>query len=96
MPRVRVLQPIQKTVGGKDVVEAAGTTVAQILDSIEAQHEGFKAKLFNERGEVHRFINIYVNDEDIRFLENLDTVVGDGDKVAIIPAIAGGHQRASV
>ena len=88
--KVRVLQPIQKALGGKDVVEADGTTIGQILDSIESQHEGFKTKIFDEKGQIFRFINIYVNDEDIRFLEHLETQVRAGDKVAIIPAIAGG------
>ncbi len=90
MPRVHFQQPLLKLTDGAEVVEAAGATVGAVLDALEARHAGVKAEILDERGEIRRFINIYLNDEDVRFLEGLATAVCDDDTVAIIPAIAGG------
>jgi molybdopterin synthase sulfur carrier subunit len=73
------------------VVEADGPTVAGVIEQLEQQFPGFKEELINETGQVRQFVNIYVNDEDIRFLDRLETKVGDGDSVAILPAVAGGE-----
>jgi molybdopterin synthase sulfur carrier subunit len=77
--------------GGKNEVEIAGNTIAEIIDNLGTAHPGIKERLYDEEGEVRRFINIYVNEEDIRFLTGKDTPLKDGDQVSIIPAIAGGN-----
>jgi molybdopterin synthase sulfur carrier subunit len=75
--------------GGQKSVEAAGTTLAQVIDDLEANHGGLKSRLVKE-GSLHRFVNVYVNDEDVRFSGGLDAAVKDGDNVTILPAVAGG------
>ena len=75
--------------GGQKSVEAAGTTLAQVIDDLEANHGGLKSRLVKE-GTLHRFVNVYVNDEDVRFSGGLDAAVNDGDNVTILPAVAGG------
>jgi molybdopterin synthase sulfur carrier subunit len=74
---------------GEKSVEASGATVAEIIDNLEANHGGLKARLVKE-GSLHRFVNVYVNDEDVRFAGGLDAKVADGDTVTILPAVAGG------
>jgi MoaD family protein len=71
------------------VVEAAGTTVKALLDNLGQKYPGIVSRIF-ENGQVRRFVNVYVNDEDIRYLDSLETAVKDGDEVSIIPAVAGG------
>ncbi len=75
--------------GGEKTVAAAGDTLAEIIDDLEANHGGLKARLIKE-GSLHRFVNVYVNDEDVRFAGGLDAKVSDGDTVTILPAVAGG------
>jgi len=75
--------------GGEKTVAAAGTTLAEIIDDLETNHGGLKARLIKE-GSLHRFVNVYVNDEDVRFAGGLDAKVSDGDTVTILPAVAGG------
>jgi molybdopterin converting factor small subunit len=74
---------------GQKSVEASGTTLAEIIDNLEANHAGLKQRLVKE-GALHRFVNVYVNDEDVRFSGGLDAAVADGDTVTILPAVAGG------
>jgi sulfur-carrier protein len=88
---VRIPPIIRKYTDGARVVQASGSTVAALLDVLEVQYPGIKGQLFTEDGKMHRFVNIYVNDEDIRFMNNLDTEVADGDVVSILPAVAGGR-----
>ena len=90
MIRVRVPTPLRPMTGGKSEIEMEGQTVAQLIENLGAAHPGLKERLYDEKGEVRRFINIYVNEEDIRFLTGTDTPLKDGDEVSIIPAIAGG------
>jgi molybdopterin synthase sulfur carrier subunit len=90
MIRVRVPTPLRPMIGGKSEVEVEGQTVAQLIENLGAAHPGLKERLYDENGEVRRFINIYVNEEDIRFLTGKETPLKDGDEVSIIPAIAGG------
>jgi molybdopterin synthase sulfur carrier subunit len=75
--------------GGEKTVEAAGSTVAEVIDNLDANHGGIKARLVKE-GSLHRFVNVYVNDEDVRFAGGLEASVADGDNVTILPAVAGG------
>ena len=75
--------------GGEKSVSAAGTTLAEVIDDLENNHGGLKARLVKE-GVLHRFVNVYVNDEDVRFSGGLAAEVKDGDNVTILPAVAGG------
>ena len=86
---VRIPTPLRNHTDGQDVVAAEGATIAELLDDLEKNYPGIKAKLVDEKG-VRRFVNIYVGDEDIRFLDKIDTAVKDGDEISIVPAIAGG------
>ena len=90
MIRVRVPTPLRPMTGGKSEVEVEGSTIAQLIENLGSVHPGLKERLYDEKGEVRRFINIYVNEEDIRFLTGKDTPLKEGDEVSIIPAIAGG------
>jgi len=90
MATVRIPTPLRKLTDGKEEVSARGTTIGQVLDDLETNYPGIKARICDENGQVRRFVNIFANDEDIRFLANLDTPVGDKDEVSIVPAIAGG------
>ncbi|MGW6377861.1 MoaD/ThiS family protein [Rhodococcus sp. NPDC055112] len=74
---------------GEKRVQATGSTLAAVIDDLEANHAGLKDRLIND-GKLHRFVNVYVNDEDVRFSGGLDTEVADGDSVTILPAVAGG------
>ena len=87
---VRIPTPLKKLAGEQDVIKAKGTTVGEVLQWLTETYPGLKERLRDEQGEVRRFINIYVNDEDIRFIQNLETPLQEGDHVSIIPAIAGG------
>ena len=87
--RVQIPTPLRQHTGGQAVVEAAGATVQAVLDDLGRQCPGVTQRLF-ENGQVRRFVNVYLNDEDIRYLQNLATPVKDGDELAIIPAVAGG------
>ena len=86
---VRIPTILRTYTDGERVVEGAGATVAEVIDQLETDHAGIKERLI-EGAEVRRFVNIYVNDEDIRFTGGLTTPVGDGDTVVILPAVAGG------
>jgi molybdopterin synthase sulfur carrier subunit len=86
---VRIPTILRTYTGGERVVEGAGATVTELIDQLETDHAGIKERLI-ENGAARRFVNIYVNDEDIRFTGNLDTAVADGDTVVILPAVAGG------
>lgn len=86
---VRIPTPLRTLTGGNDEVSAQGSTVRAVIDDLERSYPGIKDRVCDEKG-VRRFVNIYANDEDIRFLENLDTELKDGDSMQIVPAIAGG------
>jgi MoaD family protein len=86
--KVKVTSVLQKVTGAK-VVEGDGGTVAELLSNLDITYPGFKQQIMQE-GHLHRFVNIYLNDEDIRYLDQLDTRVRDGDTISILPALAGG------
>ncbi len=87
---VHVPTPLRKLTGNQSEVQAEAATVAELVDNLESAHAGIKGKLLDESGDIRRYVNIYVNDEDIRFLDGKDTSLRDGDSVSIVPAIAGG------
>jgi len=87
--KVRVPTPLRTLTGGKDEVDAKGKTVREVIDDLERNYPGLKERLCDDKG-VRRFVNIYQNEEDIRFLDSLETAVNDGDSISIVPAIAGG------
>lgn len=88
--KVLVPTPLQKFTKDQATVECAGSSIKELLDSLEATCPGIKARICDEEGKPRRFLNIYVNEEDIRFLDNVDTTLKDGDEVSIVPAVAGG------
>lgn len=88
--RVRVPTPLRKFTQGSDEVDANGATVAAMFDDLEQNHPGIKERIMDDNGKVRRFVNVYVNGDDIRFLKNVDTALKDGDNISIVPAIAGG------
>ena len=87
---VRIPTPLRKLTGENEVVSAEGSTIGAILTSLEQAHPGLAERILDESGNVRRFVNIFLNDEDIRFLGDKETPVKDGDEISIVPAIAGG------
>ena len=87
---VKIPSPLRSLVGGKDVIQSRGDTVEEVIQEVIAAFPQLRERLCDEKGDVRRFINIFLNGEDIRFLKNLETPVHDGDSLSIIPAIAGG------
>ena len=90
MIKVRIPTPLRPLTKNQGEVESTGASVAELLDNLEAAHPGIKARLYDESGELRRFVNGYVNEEDVRFLKGKETALKDGDEVSIVPAIAGG------
>ena len=88
--KVRIPTPLRKLTRDQEEVEAKGGTVKAMIDDLEANYPGLKTRLCDDAGAVRRFVNIYVGDEDIRFLDGLDTKMEDGTEISIVPAIAGG------
>jgi len=91
---VRVPTVLRKHTGGSKVVEAHGPTVRAVLEELEERYPGLRSELFDASGALRQFVNIYVNDEDIRYLAKLETRVNEGDVIAILPAVAGGASAA--
>jgi molybdopterin synthase sulfur carrier subunit len=87
---VRIPTPLRRFTGGAEEVSATGATVAAVVEDLERNHPGLKERICDEGGKVRRFVNIFVNGDDIRFLNNLETAIKAGDEVSIVPAIAGG------
>jgi len=90
MSQVRIPTPLRKYTGGAEAVEASGATVGALLGDLDTRYPGIRDRICDDAGQVRRFVNVFVNGEDIRFLENLDTPVDAGDELSIVPAIAGG------
>lgn len=88
--KVRIPTPLRKLTNDQDTVEVSAGTIGQAIDVLQAQFPGIRDRLLDEKGDVRRFVNVYLNEEDIRFLQNKETPVKDGDEISIIPAIAGG------
>ena len=87
---VRIPTILRTYTGGESEVSADGTTLAEVLDDLEAKHTGIKARVLDDQGAIRRFVNVYVGNDDVRFLQALDTATPDGTQISIIPAVAGG------
>ncbi len=87
--RVNIPTPMRQHTDNQAVVESTGSTIKDLLDNLGKKHPGITGRIF-ENGQIRRFVNVYLNDEDIRYLDSLQTPVKDGDEVSIIPAVAGG------
>lgn len=87
---VRIPQPLRNLTGDKSTVSAAGSTLATLVSELEASYPGIRERLLDDSGGLRRFVNVYVNGDDVRFLDGLATTLADGDEVSIVPAVAGG------
>jgi molybdopterin synthase sulfur carrier subunit len=90
MSTVKIPPVLRASVGGAKEVEAAGANVGDVLRSVAEQHPATESQLFSEEGDLNRYVNIYLNDEDVRVLDGLDTSVSESDTIVILPAMAGG------
>ena len=87
---VKIPTVFRKFTDNEATVELEAGTIADLIDQLDSRYPGFKDQLLASDGQLHRFVNVYVNDEDARYLEKLDTKVGEGDKVSLLPSVAGG------
>jgi molybdopterin converting factor small subunit len=87
---VRIPTILRTYTGGASEVTAEGATLAEVLDDLDANHPGIKARVLDDQGAIRRFVNVYVGNDDVRFLEVLETKTPDGSQVSVIPAVAGG------
>lgn len=92
--RVRVPTPLRKYTQGADEVSAQGSNIRAVVEDLESNYPGIKERICDETGKIRRFVNVYVNGDDIRFLQNLETSLKEGDNISIVPAIAGGLESA--
>jgi molybdopterin synthase sulfur carrier subunit len=90
MIKIRIPTPLRPLTKGQGEVEAQASNIANMIETLNEAHPGLKDRICDETGELRRFVNIYVNEEDIRFLKGKETSLNDGDEVSIVPAIAGG------
>ncbi|MFP5219183.1 MAG: MoaD/ThiS family protein [Actinomycetes bacterium] len=89
---VRIPTILRSYTGGEKTVSGSGDTLSALLDDLEQRHAGLRERLVTPDGGLHRFVNVYVNDEDVRFLGGLETSLSDGDSVTVLPAVAGGSR----
>jgi sulfur-carrier protein len=87
---VRVPTQLRQLTGGRGEIQVEAATVGDALEALDAAHPGFAERLFDEAGQLRRFVNVFVADEDVRFLQGLQTPVADGETVSVVPAVAGG------
>jgi molybdopterin synthase sulfur carrier subunit len=87
---VRIPTILRTYTGGESEVKAEGATLAEVLDNLDANYSGIKGRILDEAGELRRFVNVYVGNDDVRFLESLATATPDGTQISVIPAVAGG------
>jgi MoaD family protein len=87
---IRIPTILRTYTGGAKLVEAKGDTLDALFNDLDSRHPGLRARLVTDEEKLHRFVNVYVNDEDVRFLGSLETPLSDGDSVTILPAVAGG------
>lgn len=87
---IRIPPPLRRYTGGKEEVPGSGNTVLALIADLETRHAGLRERLLDEEGRLRKFVNVFVNDEDCRFLKDLDTEIKEGETISIVPAIAGG------
>ena len=87
---VRIPTPLRRVTNGQDKVDAEGATLREIIESMESQFPGIKARICDDDGNLRNFVNVFVNGEDVRFMDGVDSVTSDGDEISIVPAVAGG------
>ncbi|GAA4997732.1 MoaD family protein [Uniformispora flossi] len=87
---VRIPTILRDYTGGAKAVEGNGKTITELIDDLESRHAGIRNRLIEESGELRRFVNVYLNDEDVRFIDGIGSALDDGDTVTILPAVAGG------
>ena len=90
MPTIRIPTPLRKLTNEQETVQAAGSNIGEVIADLDKNFPGLNERICDEAGNVRRFVNIFINDEDIRFLDEKETLVNDGDEISIVPAIAGG------
>jgi molybdopterin synthase sulfur carrier subunit len=90
MAKFRIPTPLRKLTNDAEIVDADGGTLGEAIEQLEGSYPGIKERICDESGEIRRFVNIYVNGEDVRFLDNINTKLAAGDDVSIVPAVAGG------
>jgi sulfur-carrier protein len=88
--KVRIPTPLRKLTNNEEIIEVDSATIGEAITELQTRYPGIRERLVDDKGEVRRFVNVYVNEEDIRFLQNQNTPLKDGDEISIIPAIAGG------
>ncbi len=88
--KLRIPTPLRRLSGGASELSVEGATVTEVLETLERDHPGFHDRIYDESGEIRRFVNIYVGGEDIRFLKGVETPVKEGEEISIVPAVAGG------
>ena len=96
MVKVRIPTPLRTMTGGKSELETQASDIQAMIDSLNGQFPGLKSRICDDTGEIRRFVNIYLNEEDIRFMQGKNTALKDGDEVSIVPAIAGGAVLAEI
>ncbi|MBI5285945.1 MAG: MoaD family protein [Chloroflexi bacterium] len=90
MAKIRIPSPLRKLTNDAEIVNAEAASLAEALDVLDGEYPGIKERICDESGQIRRFVNVYVNGEDVRFLDNLGTPLKTGDEVSIVPAVAGG------
>ncbi|MEI6345047.1 MAG: ubiquitin-like small modifier protein 1 [Verrucomicrobiota bacterium] len=90
MPTIRIPTPLRKLTNNEEVVTSTGTTIGAVLEELNTTYPGLGERILDENGVIRRFVNIFVNDEDVRFLQEKETPLKESDEVSIVPAIAGG------
>ena len=87
---LKIPTPLRRMTNGESTVDVDGTNLMECIDSLDSQYPGIKERLVSDNGELHRFVNVYVNGEDIRFIDGIKTPIKTGDEISIVPAVAGG------
>ena len=87
---VRIPTPLRRVTNGEDKVTVEGSNLSEIIGSLDSQYPGIKARICDDQGDLRNFVNVYINGEDVRFLEGLETSTKTGDEISIVPAVAGG------